>query len=108
MSEQVNVVAILTPAEGKTEKIIDMLKDMVTKVQNESGVLQYDIFHEEKTGEIIFIEKYVDKATLDTHMSTPHFVEFGKAAGAEGFFAKKPELKFLTLVTGITKSASNL
>ncbi|XTI90515.1 hypothetical protein V2W45_1345201 [Cenococcum geophilum] len=33
-----------------------------------TGVLQYDLCFEEKTGDIIFIEKYESKAVLDAHM----------------------------------------
>lgn len=49
-----------------------------------------------------FYYRYESKATLDTHMATSYFPDFGKAVEAEGLLAKAPELKFLTFTSGLT------
>lgn len=41
-------------------KVLEILKSLIAKVDKEPGVLQYDCFVEEKTGDVVFVEKYVN------------------------------------------------
>ncbi|KAF2488944.1 hypothetical protein BU16DRAFT_545078 [Lophium mytilinum] len=101
MSEQVNVVAILTPAPGKKDRVVELLKQLVKEVQGEDGILQYDLFWTEEAGEVVFVEKYASQSVVKTHMATPHFKGFGKSLQAEGLLAKPPALKWLSPVVGL-------
>jgi hypothetical protein len=76
MSEQVNVVAILTPAPRQERsdtcirqgskgglatntllEVLELLEQLVKKVQEEDGILQYDLFWNEQAQDVVFIEK---------------------------------------------------
>ena len=60
-----NLIAIITPKGGKTDRVIERLREMAEYVKsNEPGTLQYEIMRvnkDRKTGkeEVVMVEKYV-------------------------------------------------
>jgi len=101
MSEQVNNIAVLTVAQGKKDRLLELLRQLVEKVQQEDGILQYEIFWNQQAQEVVFIEKYKSQSVLKAHMATPHFTALGKTLAAEGLLSKPADLKFLSPVVGL-------
>ena len=74
------VVAKLKAKEGHEEKMEQILRDMVPKVEAEPGTLTYTLHRAQKDPRtFMFYEKYQDAEALTQHSSTPHFKELFNA-----------------------------
>lgn len=88
---EIVAVATLTPLPGKTDELVEAMRDLVAQVHaNEPGCLLYAL-HRHPDGErLVMVEKYVDAAAVKAHRASEHF----KAAGAVlgGLLAAPPEV----------------
>lgn len=61
-TSEFDLIAILYPAEGKSGRIIQLLKDVIAYVQtNEPGTLKYEMYKEQRGDDIIMVEKYAGR-----------------------------------------------
>ncbi|RFU33889.1 hypothetical protein B7463_g2422, partial [Scytalidium lignicola] len=102
---QVELLAIITPNPGKTDRVVELLKGMSEYVKaNEPGTLRYHIHREvnKKSGveEVIMLETYTDKKALAAHGSSARFKAFGKQLKDEGLVQGPMNLKFLKVEGG--------
>ncbi|SMR55262.1 unnamed protein product [Zymoseptoria tritici ST99CH_1A5] len=95
MSE-VNIVAILHPAQGKSDRVKELLQGMCKDVhQKEDYTLRYIATEQigaEGTPDIVMIETYKSKEAADKHTQEPHFKELFATMEKEGLMAKAPYL----------------
>jgi len=63
-----NVVSIVrcTPKPGKTEEVLDVLREVAPSIHDEDGCLLYAI-HVADDGDIWFVEKWEDLAAVERH-----------------------------------------
>ncbi|QSZ36069.1 hypothetical protein DSL72_007193 [Monilinia vaccinii-corymbosi] len=104
---QIDLVAIISPKEGKAERVAELLNEISAYVKaNEPGTLKYEIHQEtnQKSGavEIIMMESYKDKAAIVAHGASEQFKAFGKKVKDEDLIAKPMQLKFLKNVGGFS------
>ncbi|KAH8821753.1 hypothetical protein F5884DRAFT_101713 [Xylogone sp. PMI_703] len=97
---QVDLLAILTPKPGKTDRVVELLKTLSEWVKvNEPGTLRYHVHREvnKKNGveEVFMLESYTDKKALGIHGNSDKFKAFSKALKDEGLLEGAPKLKFL-------------
>ncbi|KAG9237286.1 hypothetical protein BJ875DRAFT_168870 [Amylocarpus encephaloides] len=98
MAAQLNLVAILTPKEGKADRVIELLQGVAEYVKSsEPTTTRYEITRsfqkEAKIEEIIMIESYKDKAALDLHGSSDAFKVFAKTMQDEELLGAPMQLK---------------
>ncbi|SPO03570.1 uncharacterized protein DNG_06253 [Cephalotrichum gorgonifer] len=91
----VNIVAILTPAPGKVDRLRDLLTAQASIVhEKEDYALRFVVTEQidNDVPEFIAIETYESKEAAGRHTKEPHFAEFFKALADEGVLAKPPVL----------------
>jgi quinol monooxygenase YgiN len=67
------LTAVLQAKKGREEELEKELRAMIPFVQEEPGALVYTLHRSQKDpGRFMFYEKYIDKAALDLHGSTPY------------------------------------
>ena len=88
------VIAKIPIKEGKLNEAVALFKGMMVHIAKEEGTLLYTLNKDQSRPDtIVIIERYRDKAALDTHSKTPHFKEF--SAKLPEFLAGKPEIVFM-------------
>ncbi|QDR79401.1 putative quinol monooxygenase [Sporomusa termitida] len=96
------LVATMKAKPGKETELENILTSVMPKVELEQGTLQYVLHRSQQdAGKFLFYEKYVDKAALDFHGSTPYLQELFKAIA--GLLAEKPTIDLYEEVAGISK-----
>ncbi|MFP1822521.1 putative quinol monooxygenase [Lonsdalea quercina] len=71
---EIRVVACLQAKPEYLKEITDAVTKAVEPSRNEAGNLQYDLHAEiDKPGAFVFIERWKNKAALETHEKTAHF-----------------------------------
>jgi len=86
-SKEFNVIAILYPKKGKTDEVLNLMKEVAENTKNnEPGVLTYSINrslrpNKDGTEEIVMIEKYQNQQALKEHGSSKIFTSFNKKLG---------------------------
>ncbi|KAG0647264.1 hypothetical protein D0Z07_7079 [Hyphodiscus hymeniophilus] len=99
MSE-IHVVAILTPAAGKGDRLKELLTTLATEVKSKEPDVKlkskYEMF-EQVNGEgvnVIFIQEcYKDQVTFDAHFKTPWFGDMERTIPEENLLAAPLDLK---------------
>ncbi|KAI9810762.1 MAG: hypothetical protein M1827_006100 [Pycnora praestabilis] len=103
-SQEVDIVAIITPAAGKEERLINLLKDLAQSVlKDEPGALMYHLHQEAKpdgTQELVMIEKHKDQAAYDHHMTADGFQSLSKIIGEEKLLGGPLVIKKLKPIGG--------
>jgi len=103
MSNQVDIVAILKPAPGKVDRIIELLGGISKIVkERETGTLRYQL-HRQTTGDpptLVVIEKYRDPAAIKEHGTFPQFKDMNRAFKREGLLAEPMQVIVLKPVAG--------
>jgi quinol monooxygenase YgiN len=68
------VSSVLKARPGKEKELEDALRSVFPSAQNEPGLFTY-ILHRSTNdpGKFLFYERYMDKDSLDYHLSTPYF-----------------------------------
>jgi quinol monooxygenase YgiN len=99
MSEEVQIFAALSAGPGQEDALREVLSELVAATRTEPGNLHYMLNEElEKPGNFHLFESYKDKAAVDAHMQSPHFL-----AGVEKLkplLATQPSIVQTKLVTG--------
>lgn len=96
------LVATMKAKPGKETELESTLTAVIPQVEQEPGTLQYVLHRsQQEAGKFLFYEKYVDKAALDFHGSTPYLKELFKAIA--GLLAEKPVIEIYEEVAGINK-----
>ncbi|MFP1721772.1 putative quinol monooxygenase [Lonsdalea quercina] len=71
---EIRVVACLQAKPEYLKEITDAVTKAVEPSRKEAGNLQYDLHAEiDKPGAFVFIERWKNKAALETHEKTAHF-----------------------------------
>ncbi|GAB7355121.1 hypothetical protein MBLNU459_g5697t1 [Dothideomycetes sp. NU459] len=92
MSE-INVVATIFPAEGKAERVFEVLSEVMKQVEaNEPDTLRYQLLRQKDKPVFIFLETYKNGAALKRHGESPYFKQLVQTAQKENLFAKPTEL----------------
>lgn len=80
----IGVIAKLTIAEGKEAEFETAASALAAKVNaNEDGCTLYELFKSKSEPNVyVFMEKYTDKAALDAHGKTDHFLAAQPSLGA--------------------------
>lgn len=102
MSDQhVNLIAILTPAPGKKDRVREELHKLAQEVyKHEPEVLRYHLYYEEATEDFVIFERYASKAAFDTHRDQPAFQNLLKVGEEEQLLSRPLELKMLEPIGG--------
>jgi len=104
MSTEVHVVALLTPAPGKHDRLKELLTNLANNVQSsETGATKYQVF-EQVNGEginvLVVEETYKDQAAFDGHFKTPYFTALAKAIPEENLVAAPLDIKTIKPFAG--------
>ncbi|MBP2032025.1 quinol monooxygenase YgiN [Clostridium algifaecis] len=71
----VKVVAKAHVKTGQTEKFKELSSEMIKKSRKEEANIAYGLYQDIEDNQILtFMEEWKDKAGLDKHMKTDHFV----------------------------------
>ncbi len=74
------VVARVRATYDQTERVREILEELVEPTRAEAGCHRYDLFvSEEDPGEFVFIEEWEDETALTSHFATTHFEASGAA-----------------------------
>ena len=58
----------------KVDEFLELTKPLITESNNEKGCIEYELYRDmENSNVLTFVEKWVDKAAIDAHNSSPHF-----------------------------------
>lgn len=69
------VVAKHYVKEDKVEEFIELAKKMVEETVKEDGCIKYELFQDTEDPKVLtFIEEWEDRAALERHKATEHFV----------------------------------
>jgi len=61
--------------EGKVDDVINVFKGLAGPSRAENGCLSYELFQDQKDPRVFsIIEEWEDKAALDSHKKTDHFI----------------------------------
>jgi len=100
-SEEVDLIAFITPAEGKKERGQELLSQLIEGVhKNEPDTLRYQLHYDEKNGNFVMIEKYKNQAAHSSHRESDHFKEVIKIATEEGVMGAPLDIRILKPVAG--------
>ncbi len=71
------VRAAITAKEGKRNELLEHLRDLAYESRWDPGCFSYvPLVSAESENIVILLEEWADKAALDAHMRTAHFMEF--------------------------------
>jgi len=94
MSEEIDLVAILSPAPGKADRVLEMMEAIGKIVlEKEPGTLKYELL--KQTGDnpkIIVVEKYANGAALKVHGAFPEFKASFETMNSEGSLIGSPQI----------------
>ncbi len=94
------VLAKLKAQAGKEAEVEKVIREVLPKVKTEEGTLVYNFHRSLKDPTVfVFYEKYLDKAALGAHSTTPHFKEMGKALAS--LLDGAPEIEMLEELANI-------
>ncbi|TVY50578.1 hypothetical protein LCER1_G007937 [Lachnellula cervina] len=117
MASQIDLVAIISPKPGKTDRVIELLQEVAEYIKNnEHGTLKYNItrsFNKQSgVDEIIMIEMfafaasafgYKDKAAMLAHGSSKEFTAFQRKIQEEGLVGAPMQLKITKPAGGFSR-----
>ncbi|TVY34386.1 hypothetical protein LOCC1_G007826 [Lachnellula occidentalis] len=108
MASQIDLVAIISPSPGKTDRVVELLQQVAEYIKNnEHGTLKYNItrsFNKQAgVEEVIMIESYKDKAAMLAHGSSNEFKIFQKQMVAEGLVSAPMQLKITKPAGGFSR-----
>ncbi|KAJ9638198.1 hypothetical protein H2201_005306 [Coniosporium apollinis] len=105
MSEVV-VVAVITPKEGKADRVEELLRNLADYVhKNEENTLRYHLHKETKkdTPEFVMIETYKNGEAFEAHKKSDFFGDLGKKFGDEDLLAKPLYVLELDAIAGFAE-----
>ena len=69
LTDPIVVIATATPLPGKTDQVVEGLRELIPVVHDEPGCILYTINIAEN-GDVVFIEKWASQQDSDTHGAT--------------------------------------
>ena len=72
------VNAKLPAKEEKINEVIKQAETLINASRAHEGNISYNLYQDVLDGSLIFIEKWESQESLQAHMQTPEFIEFGK------------------------------
>ena len=72
------VNAVLPVKEEKIDDAVKQAEPLIKASRTHDGNISYNLYQDVLDKSLIFIEKWESKQTLDAHMQTPEFLEFGE------------------------------
>ena len=80
MSNTIKIVAILRAKAGHEQTVKEALLACVTGSRAEAGCAFYDLHRDQADPQrFVFIEGWKDRAAIEHHKTTPHYLTMGKA-----------------------------
>ena len=73
------VNAELPVKEEKKEEVIKQAETLINASRTHDGNISYNLYQDVVDGSLIFIEKWESKETLEAHMQTPEYIQFGES-----------------------------
>jgi quinol monooxygenase YgiN len=62
--------------ETETQRILDLLPQLVEKTRNEKGNLSYNIYQSDNDANVLILhERYANAEALEVHKSSAHYLE---------------------------------
>ncbi len=78
----IKVVAKNIVKSEKIEEVIAMYQELVDKTREEDGCIAYELYQDEQDATVLtMIEEWEDRAALDRHMKTEHFLRIVPLVG---------------------------
>ncbi|KAH7369566.1 hypothetical protein BKA65DRAFT_443950 [Rhexocercosporidium sp. MPI-PUGE-AT-0058] len=100
----IQVVAILTPAPGKADRLKELLTGLADNVsKNEKDVSKYQIFEQfNSEGVNVFVveETYDNQAAFDAHFKTEYFQAMGATVKEEALVSGPLDIKTIKPIGG--------
>lgn len=94
---KISLIAKLTAAEGKTEELEDVLRDVVAAAEEEAGLEVYSAHRsDDEPGIYYFFELYTDQAAKDVHGQGERMRD--AMAAFAGLLGGRPEITVMTPV----------
>jgi quinol monooxygenase YgiN len=98
-SQRVGVVAKITSAPGKRTDLANALKSAFDNVASEQGTIHYILSEDNEDENLLWMwEMYTDQASLEAHMGSQWFKEWGPQLAP--FLGGRPELIFVKPLGG--------
>ncbi len=77
------VIGDVTVREGELHAALAISREHVERSRAEPGCMSHDVHVDtEIPDRIVFVERWVDRATLDVHFTVPESIEFARALSA--------------------------
>ncbi|CAF9919155.1 MAG: hypothetical protein ALECFALPRED_000984 [Alectoria fallacina] len=107
MSEQIEMVAILSPKPGAVDQVIEALTPFNKYVEeNEPGVLKYEFYRQVNVDsgkeDLVYLELYKDKESFEIHATSSPFKAMREKAAKEQLLVAPIEVKVLKRVGGFS------
>jgi len=89
MSQEIELVAVLSPAPGKADRLLELMGGVAKHVlDKEPGTLKYHLLKQMgENPKVIVVEKYKDSAALKAHGKIPEFKEMNRTLKKEGILS---------------------
>jgi quinol monooxygenase YgiN len=85
------VSAIITAKKGNRNEIIAKSQNVIESTRKEEGCISYQLYAStEDVDVLLMFERWANMESLESHMKTEHFKEFGQAI--EDILAKEIEI----------------
>ncbi|MEM9733649.1 MAG: putative quinol monooxygenase [Pseudomonadota bacterium] len=69
------VIAELTFRPGTLESVMEEAHACIAETRKEDGCIAYDFFQSQTDeNQMVFVERWRDRAALDAHFKTPHLI----------------------------------
>jgi len=79
-------VEVIATLEARPEREADAeaaLRVLLTHTRQEPGVRRYDLYRDgTRPATFLMVETYADKAALEAHLESAHYLQFQERAGA--------------------------
>jgi quinol monooxygenase YgiN len=86
------VTAMMYVKPGNKDVFILEAKDLITATRQEKGCISYDLLASTEDEDVlVMLERWEDMDSLDEHMETKHFKQFGSTI--EHLLAKEIDIK---------------
>ncbi len=70
---EIQVVATIPVKPDQLDAAREVLETLIAETRQEPGVISYDLYESGSApGVLVMVERYVDQASLDAHMQSPH------------------------------------
>ncbi|KIM95743.1 hypothetical protein OIDMADRAFT_21053 [Oidiodendron maius Zn] len=101
-SHEINVIAILTPLEGKFDAVVEAFTDLSQQVHaNEPGTLIYYAVRPEGKSELVVVERYKNAEAAKVHRESQNLQVFFEKT--RPLLEIAPEIKRSSYVTGFER-----